>query len=73
MYPVDPLAQRLMRHFKNRARGQSVLRIDGVYVTIETPTQAQVDSATEYYAGGHVYEVSAAVASALEAAGYTTT
>ena len=50
--------------------GRSVLKIDGVYVTIDTPTQAQIDSATEYYAGGHVYTVDAATAEALTAAGY---
>lgn len=57
-------------HYKNRAVGRSVLRIAGVYQTIDTPTQDQIASATEYYAGGHVYEVTQTVADALTAAGY---
>lgn len=69
----DPLSFRLMRHYKSRARGQSVLRIGGVYQTIETPSQTDIDSASEYYAGGHVYQVSDAVSAALVAAGYVTT
>lgn len=50
--------------------GQSVLKIDGVYQTIMTPTVDQTLAATELYQGGHVYEVSASVAAALTAAGY---
>lgn len=68
--PVPPLSQRLMRHFKSRARGRSVLLLDGEYQTVDTPSQAQIDLATEVYLGGHVYEVTGAQAAALEAAGY---
>lgn len=64
-------ARRLFAHYKARARGQSVLRTAGVYATVVTPSQTQIDSATEYYAGGHVYTVTQAVADALTAAGYT--
>lgn len=64
--------RRLWRHYGGNPRGVSVLKIGGVYQTITTPTTAQIDSATEYYAGGHVYVVSAAVSAALIAAGYTT-
>ena len=69
---VDPLAIRLARHYKSRARGQSVLKLDGVYVTVETPSQDQMDAASEVYQGGHVYTVSQTVADALETAGYET-
>lgn len=55
------------------AVGRSVLKIDGVYQTIDTPTQTQIDSATEYYAGGHEYVVSTTVGAALIAAGYSAT
>lgn len=58
-------------HYKNRAVGRSVLKIAGVYQTIDTPTQEQVASATEYYAGGHIYVISDATAVALSNAGYT--
>lgn len=61
----------LFRHYKRRAQGQSVLKINGTYQTIVTPSQEQIDSATEVYLGGHVYEITAAVATALTAAGYT--
>lgn len=61
----------LFRHYKNRAQGMSVLKIDGVYQTIVTPSQEQIDAASEVYLGGHFYEVSASVASALTAAGYS--
>lgn len=67
---TDQIANRLLRHFRPLARGQSVLRVDGAYVTVSEPTAAQIESATEYYAGGHVYVVDRATAAALEAAGY---
>lgn len=54
----------------NMAVGRSVLKIDGTYVTIDTPTVDQINSATEYYAGGHIYTVDSLVAAALTAAGY---
>jgi hypothetical protein len=65
--------RRLFRHYKARARGRSVLRIGGVYLTVDTPSQTQIDSATEVYQGGHVYTVTQTVADALTAAGYTVT
>ncbi len=68
--PVPPLAQRLMRHFKSRARGRTVLKIDGVYKTYDMPTANQIAAASEVYQGGHVYQVTQTVADALEAAGY---
>lgn len=67
------LQRRLMRHYAPRRRGRSVLRIAGVYSTVDTPSQTQIDTATEVYLGGHVYTVTDAVATALAAAGYTTT
>lgn len=54
----------------NMAKGVSVLKINGVYITIEFPTDIMVNQATEVYYGGHSYRVSAAVAAALVAAGY---
>lgn len=69
--PVPLLAQRLFGHYGPRPAGVSVLKLDGAYVSLQTPLDSQVSAATEYYAGGHVYPVSDAVAAALEAAGYT--
>lgn len=65
------VAYMLFRHFTPRARGRTVLKIDGVYGTYDWPYAEVVDSATEVYLGGHVYEVSQTVADALTAAGYT--
>lgn len=75
LYPALPFgpAQALMRHYGGQPRGRSVLKIDGTYRTVDVPTQAQIDAATEVYLGGHIYEVTSTVATALTAAGYTVT
>lgn len=49
-------------------RGVSVLKTGGVYETNRYPTQDEISAATEYYAGGHEYEVTEGVKSALIAA-----
>lgn len=67
------IAYLLFRHFGPRARGRTVLKIDGEYGTYDYPYDETVQTATEVYLGGHVYEVSEEVATALEAAGYTVT
>jgi hypothetical protein len=67
---IERAAFLLLRHFKSKARGVSVLKIGGTYVNKSYPSQDEIDSATEVYLGGHVYEVSSDVATALEAAGY---
>lgn len=69
--PVPKLGQRLMSHFGAQPRGRTVLKVAGVYATYDYPTQDQIDSATEVYLGGHVYEVTQTVADALVAAGYS--
>lgn len=65
-----PLARRLFRHYGPLDRGRTVVRIGGVYSTVDNPDQLTLASATEVYLGGHVYTVTAAVATALIAAGY---
>ena len=50
-------------------RGISVLKINGTYKKIRVPSTDQIDSVTEYYAGGHEYEVSEAIKTALLNAG----
>lgn len=72
------MSQRLFRHYKARTRGLSVVKISGVYATVDTPTSTQLDAAggrdgIDFFRGGHIYTVTQAVADALAAAGYTTT
>lgn len=62
--------RRLFRHYGNNPRGQSVLRTAGVYRTVTAPSQLDIDQATEYYAGGHIYTITADTAEDLIAAGY---
>ena len=50
-------------------RGISVLKIGGTYYKMRVPSTDQIDSATEYYAGGHEHEVTSAQKTALIAAG----
>lgn len=50
-----------------------MLKIAGTYQTLDTPTQTQINAATEVYMGGHIYEVTDAVGAALTAAGYVVT
>jgi hypothetical protein len=52
-------------------RGISVLKIDGVYYEIRTPSQDEMNEASVVYQGGHTYTVSATEAADLTAAGYT--
>jgi hypothetical protein len=68
--PVPKISHLLMRHFGGNPRGRTVLKISGTYATYDTPPQSLLDTATEIYQGGHIYTVSAAVATALTAAGY---
>lgn len=49
-------------------RGISVLKINGSYVLRRVPSTDEIDSASEYYAGGHVYEVTEATKASLIAA-----
>ena len=71
--PVDRTTNRFFSRFGGQPRGWTVLKTAGVYSTVDVPTQAQIDTASEVYLGGHVYEVSNVVAAALLDAGYTVT
>lgn len=63
----------LFRHYGANPRGLSVLMRAGHYVTVATPNldelAALVDGTT-YFLGGHVYTVSATIATLLTADGY---
>ena len=50
-------------------RGISVLKIGNTYYKLRVPSTDQVESASEYYAGGHEYEVSSTTKTALLNAG----
>jgi hypothetical protein len=50
-------------------RGISVLKIGNKYYQARVPSTDQIESASEYYAGGHEYEVSSATKAALLSAG----
>lgn len=54
-------------------RGRSVLKLNGVYVTKDTPTVDETLAATEVYMGGHIYTINNITADALVAAGYAVT
>lgn len=63
-------ARHLFKWYKPRARGRTVLKEDGVYRTVDTPTISEVNAADIAYLGGHVYQVSDEEADSLRAAGY---
>jgi len=69
-----PTAIEPLRHYRI-TKGLSVVRVSGAFQTINTPSDIQLQAAgregTDYFVGGHEYEISAAVAAELQAAGYT--
>lgn len=54
-------------------RGISVLKIDGTYYEIRTPSQDEMNLASVIYQGGHEYSVTDSEMADLQAAGYTVT
>ena len=50
-------------------RGISVLKIGSTYKRYRVPTTDQIELSSEYYAGGHEYEVTSDQKTALIAAG----
>lgn len=54
----------------NVAQGQTVIKRDGVYQTVELPESDGFESAEEVYLGGHIYLINDEVATALTDAGY---
>jgi hypothetical protein len=65
-----PIGGHRLFYFYEMTRGESVLKIDGQYVQIRTPSQDEIELATEVYIGGHEYPVSDEVAAELLAAGF---
>lgn len=54
-------------------RGISVLKIDGEYYDIRTPSQDEIAVASIVYHGGHEYTVTEEEALELQSAGYEVT
>lgn len=71
--PLDPL-DRLFCRYSLRV-GQSVLLRDGTYEVTPYPWIGELEDLVEgeeYFLGGRTYEVTDAIADALEADGFTT-
>jgi hypothetical protein len=65
-----PIGGHRLFYFYEMDRGESVLKIDGQYVQIRTPSQDEIELATEVYIGGHEYPVSDEIAAELIADGF---
>lgn len=65
--------QRPLNYFRTTVSA-SVVRVDGQFVTIRTPSIYQCEAAgaegTDFFIGGHIYDVADAIADELELAGY---
>jgi len=60
----------LMRYFQGAARGRNVIKEAGVYYTVDEVSQARIDAAQKFYAGGHSYELTPEEQVELTEAGY---
>ena len=54
-------------------KGVSVIKEDGVYRELQSPSSEEIEASEAFYLGGITYEVNLAEKSSLEAAGYTVT
>lgn len=52
-------------------RGVSVLKVEGEYYELRSPSSEEIAEAEVAYIGGYSYEVSEGEKASLEAAGYT--
>lgn len=57
--------------FYRLTRGVTVLKIDGEYYELRSPSAEEIADADAAYIGGYSYEVSPGEKASLEAAGYT--
>lgn len=66
--------RQLFRYYAGNPRGLSVVKVAGHYTTVDTPYAATLvgTEGVDWFLGGHVYTVTSAVATALNADGYTT-
>ncbi len=64
------LKRALFKFYGPFPRGRSVVRVAGVYSTVDYPDQTLIASASEVYLGGHIYTLTATQVSDLTAAGY---
>lgn len=54
-------------------QGLSVLRINGAWITKQTPSPTEYQAADRWYMGGHIYRLTDALAQELRTAGFTVT
>jgi len=54
-------------------KGVSVIKEDGVYRELQSPSSEEIEASQAFYLGGITYEVSPGEKAGLEAAGYTVT
>lgn len=77
-----PSDRRYWAYYGPQGRGQTVIRTGGVYRTVSSPSQSDIDAADDIrdangelvkavFLGGHVHTVTDAVAAELVAAGYS--
>jgi hypothetical protein len=50
-----------------------VIKEDGVYRELQSPSSEEIEASEAFYLGGITYEVNLAEKASLEAAGYTVT
>lgn len=64
----------LFRYYGGNPRGLSVVKVAGHYTTVDGPSADTLvgTEGVDWFLGGHTYTVTAAVATALGADGYTT-
>ena len=78
---LTPGDRRFWAHFGMQPRGRSVLKIAGVWTTVDYPTNDQINATTTIvnpqgetvpgaFLGGHVHPVTATIATELTNAGY---
>lgn len=65
-------ARDLMKWYKPRARGRTVIKVNGAYETVDAASVPDlVNTADVVYLGGHIYTIDQDAAAELVAAGYT--
>lgn len=68
---ISRSARNLLRYYDGAQTADPVLRLDGVYVQVDSPTEAQLAAATRVFPGGRDHPVSLEEAAELEADGFT--
>jgi hypothetical protein len=59
-----------MRHYSLLHRGRSVVKLSGTWTTTDEPDSTGLTEGVDLFLGGHVYDITSAMATELTAAGY---